>query len=279
MILTLAAIEDVDQTASICLDDESPKDSETGDSLRKTPITSGFASAFRHLRARGGIRSCFRGLGLSLAVTVAEMFLASLASVISPLKSTSLLHLSLVQFVSCMPLATWQMACVHRMIADKSPRTKHRRMVGYRYWPRIAPAAALFNSIVCVTTALSFFLAESASWVTISLDNPNIVVDVLFVTVINAFIANLLSLPAQIICIRVAASMLPEEDEAIVPFDPLFGGKVDPNVVDRSSLGIADAWKTFKWPARVRYLKLSFQVNGSYIALGALGSALALMLR
>ena len=39
--------------------------------------------------------------------------------------------------------------------------------------------------------------------------------------------------------------MLPDEDEAIVPFDRSFGGKVVPAILGGSGkLSIRDAWKT-----------------------------------
>ncbi|RJE16779.1 hypothetical protein PHISCL_10884, partial [Aspergillus sclerotialis] len=41
----------------------------------------------------------------------------------------------------------------------------------------------------------------------------------------------LLQIPATVTLVRVAASMLPEEDETIVPFDRTFGGKTTPAII------------------------------------------------
>ena len=68
-------------------------------------------------------------------------------------------------------------------------------------------------------------------------------------------------IPANVALKRVQASMLPEEDESIVPFDRTFGGKVIPEVVGGSGkIGMLTAWKTFDWNARVRLLKIYAKV-------------------
>ena len=70
-------------------------------------------------------------------------------------------------------------------------------------------------------------------------------------------IAVLVVIPAHVTLKRVQASMLPEEDEAIVPFDRTFGGKVVPEILGGSgAVSMFDAWKTFDRSARVRLLKL-----------------------
>ena len=53
------------------------------------------------------------------------------------------------------------------------------------------------------------------------------------------------------------ASLLPEDDEPIVPFDRTFGGKVVPAIIGGSGMiGMRDAWKTFDWNATVRVVKV-----------------------
>ena len=56
---------------------------------------------------------------------------------------------------------------------------------------------------------------------------------------------------------RLQASLLPEDDEPIVPFDRTFGGKVVPAIIGGSGMiGMRDAWKTFDWNAIVRVVKV-----------------------
>jgi hypothetical protein len=88
---------------------------------------------------------------------------------------------------------------------------------------------------------------------------------------IPALLAFIISIPARVIFIRVAASMLPEEDETIVPFDRSFGGKVHPQIVGGSGhIGLLDAWTTFDWAARVRFAKVLGKTIAIELALGLL---------
>lgn len=68
-------------------------------------------------------------------------------------------------------------------------------------------------------------------------------------------------IPANVALSRVQASMLPDEDETIVPFDRAFGGQVEPAIVGGSgAISFMDAWRTFDRPARARVVKLCFKI-------------------
>lgn len=71
----------------------------------------------------------------------------------------------------------------------------------------------------------------------------------------------LLQIPATVTLVRVAASMLPEEDETIVPFDRTFGGKTTPAIIGgQGKIGLVEAWRSFPWASRRRLLKLMLKV-------------------
>ncbi|KAF4972357.1 hypothetical protein F66182_17752, partial [Fusarium sp. NRRL 66182] len=81
----------------------------------------------------------------------------------------------------------------------------------------------------------------------------------------------LIQMPAEVTFIRVAASMLPEDDETIVPFDRSFGGKVTPEIVGgQGKIGIVDAWKSFSWGSRMRFLTVVGKVFLVQAGLGLL---------
>lgn len=70
-----------------------------------------------------------------------------------------------------------------------------------------------------------------------------------------------ITIPADVALKRVQASMLPEEDESIVPFDRTFAGKVKPEILGGSgAVSMFDAWKTFDRSARIRLMKLYLKV-------------------
>ena len=71
----------------------------------------------------------------------------------------------------------------------------------------------------------------------------------------------LVVLPAQVTLVRVQASVLPEEDEAIVPFDRSFGGKVVPESEGgKGVVGMLDAWRSFEWSSRLRLVGLYVKI-------------------
>jgi hypothetical protein len=187
-----------------------------------------------------------------------------------PIRSVPFVSSFLGEFGASMLWATWQMAWVHLVIADKSPRSTYRRMLGFRHWPKIAPAAALCNLLY----SAAFATAKLAGWIVMGIlsnrDSKNL--PRLIVTIILSIFLLLASLPARAVFARVAASMLPEEDDPIVPFDRTFGGNVRAESVGGSGkLGLADAWITFEWPARIRYLKIILRALAIEVALVVLG--------
>ncbi len=71
----------------------------------------------------------------------------------------------------------------------------------------------------------------------------------------------LLWIPASVVLTRVQASLLPDTEETIVPFDRSFGGKIVPEIVGGSgAIGIIDAWKTFDRSSWIRLLKAYVKV-------------------
>jgi hypothetical protein len=77
-----------------------------------------------------------------------------------------------------------------------------------------------------------------------------------------------LVIPANIALTRVQASLIPEAEETIVPFDRTFNGKVVPEIVGGTGVvGMLDAWKTFDWAARIRLVKAYVKVFAMQMAL------------
>lgn len=286
VIATLAVVEDSNPDTYVRLDCETSNDScgpnggeVTGASTTK-PITRGLRSAIKHLRARGGIWSYFRGFRMYLAFTGCDMGLSFLLPTFVPVTAHSLISLFLGRFVASMLLATWHMAWVHLVIADQSPKSSYRRMLGLRYWPKIAPAAALYNALMCATSSLPIAAAELSKWTVTNVSRPRHEELLAFLVkgILPAILFLVLSIPARAIFTRVAASMLPEEDDPIVPFDRLFGGKVKPATVggDSGHLSLQDAWTSFDRAARIRYVKVTLKVLAIEVALGVVGTLLVI---
>ena len=151
-------------------------------------------------------------------------------------------------------------------------------MLSFRHWPKVAPAAALFYFTSWVSGYLPIAVSDIAGWtVGISREfQDGEPLGMMVLAFLCRFSGVLLCLPARVIFIRVAASMLPEKDEPIVPFDRAFGGKVDPKVSGGEFLGIRDAWSTFRGPARISFVKIVLAGIGIQAVIAAVGAALML---
>lgn len=291
VIATLAAVEDTNPDIYVRIasnpDPIKPHDEEDAELATPTPpkpITSKLRTAVKHLRSRAGFWSRFRGMAMFMAYSGVIGFLSSLI----PISTTSFLgHVFVQSFLSVL-LATWQMAWVHIVISEPSPKRFYQRIPSYKTWIKIAPAAALQDVLTAAAFFLPMSLASFAGWFDSASDDvPPMVALYRFmgVTVIPAIVAFVISIPARVIFVRVAASMLPEEDETIVPFDRSFGGKVSPAITGGSGkIGLMDAWTTFDWAARVRFAKvvgktLAIEVAVVVLAALLLGGQVILMFK
>ncbi|KAJ5976388.1 hypothetical protein N7481_010095 [Penicillium waksmanii] len=282
VVATLAAVEDSNPDIYVRIDHQDPtkpldpNEPELADSARLQPITSGLRSTTKHLRARAGFWSRFRGLSIYLAFIFVDGFL----SLISTPTGSFLGHFFSQFFISLL-LATWQMAWVHIVISEPSPKRFYQRIPSYRKWIRIAPAVALETVLTYATFLLPMAVAQMAGWTEVAQDpnHPELnarrnFIRFLSIGVLPAILSLAVSVPARVIFIRVAASMLPEEDESIVPFDRSFGGKVEPEIVGGSGkIGLMDAWTTFDWNARVRFVKVVVKTAMMEIALMFVGAS------
>lgn len=183
---------------------------------------------------------------------------------ILPLSPDSFLGQFLTQTTLSVLLANLQLAWVHIVVSKPSDKRFYQRIPGWKSWVQIAPVAAFENITISTAFYLPLLMVQwFGGWdafveSTSSTASPaSAMGQVWAMTVIPSILSYLVSIPVQAIFVRVAASMLPEEDEAIVPFDRSFGGRVVPAILGGSGrLSIADAWRTFDRAARGRYLKV-----------------------
>ena len=276
VVSTLAVVEDTNPDIYVRIipspDPTKPTDENDPELLAPTPlkpITSKLRTTVKHLRSRAGFWSRFRGMSMFVAYTMARGFLSGFV----PVPTNSYLGQFVVQSVLSVVLATWQMAWVHIVISEPSPKRFYQRIPSYKTWIKIAPAAALQDVLTAAAFFIPMAIANFAGWLDVTGDQevPPIVAIYRFmgVSVIPALLAFLISMPARVIFVRVAASMLPEEDETIVPFDRSFGGKVRPAITGGSGkIGLMDAWTTFDWAARIRFAKVIGKTFAMEVALG-----------
>jgi len=240
--------------------------------VRNKPITASLRQTILHLRARAGFWSRFRGLSMYLVWNFVGAILISALSGASGKR----IYIALAAIVAETLLATLHMTWVHIVISQPSEKKWYQRIPSFRTWPKIAPAVALWaatNQIVAILPALVTGSFGSMK----HMNNPEYEPDKkdlyalgaqgLFGMVLLLTLFVLLQIPASVTLVRVAASMLPEEDETIVPFDRTFGGKTTPSIIGgQGKIGLVEAWRSFSWASRTRLVRLMLKVTLIVIA-------------
>lgn len=240
--------------------------------VKQKPITAKLRTAVKHITAQGGRFARFRGLHVSIIYHLIHSLIIQLftSSTSNPLIR------SCVVVATTIVLCRLQMTWTHIVIS--APSTKS-------WWRRFPSVAAGKNIIV--PTAVYAIACQAAVYVPGALfvtvhdqlrnpgaygGNPDTVqkmalVEMILVGFIAIGTVVLIVIPADVTLKRVQASMLPEEDETIVPFDRTFAGKVKPEILGGSgAVGMLDAWKTFDRSARIRLIKLYAKVFGIQVA-------------
>ncbi|KAI1628287.1 hypothetical protein EDD37DRAFT_302949 [Exophiala viscosa] len=234
--------------------------------VRNKPITASIRETILHLRARAGYWSRLRGLSMFLIWNMATGFLVGIIASIFH----SRLGVAFAAIVAETALATLHMTWVHIVISEASAQKWYQRIPSLKTWPKIAPAVALWATSNQVVHILPMLVCGSFGSLK-HMNNPEYQpgrkdlyavgaqgVMAMFLTIM-LFV--LLQIPASVTLVRVAASMLPEEDETIVPFDRTFGGKTTPAIIGgQGKIGLVEAWRSFPWASRIRLLKLMVKV-------------------
>lgn len=234
--------------------------------VRNKPITESLRQTILHLRTRAGYWSRFRGLSMYLVWNFAGGILISILSGASGVR----IYVALAAIVAETLLATLHMTWVHIVISEPSEKRWYQRIPSFRTWPKIAPAVALWATANQLVSVLPM-LATGAFGPMKHMHNPEYEpgkkdlyafgAQTVFGVLLMLALFLLLQIPASVTLVRVAASMLPEEDETIVPFDRTFGGKTTPTIIGgQGKIGLVEAWRSFSWASRMRLVRLMVKV-------------------
>jgi hypothetical protein len=236
--------------------------------VRQKPITAKICTTMRHLRAQAGPWSGFRGFSLALVYYKLHQLLFLLLSRFSSGLITEVVAYVMTSVALCGLEMTW----THIVISAPSTR---------RWWRRIPSFDRM--KVIIIPTAICAIAEQACLYVPLELFNAfglgpyaedpsllrnathqvqkEVIMKTSFVVLAPIVIGFLILIPATITLRRVQASMLPDEDEAIIPFDRTFGGKVQPVVAGGSgAVSMLDAWRTFDRGSRIRYLKLQAKI-------------------
>lgn len=267
-----------------------PIDVETSAIKQKT-ITSSIRDTIRHLHQIAGFRARWRGLALflcyNLAFSLISAFIGGLTFFL-PLFLSALVS----ALVASLVLARWSTAWTHIVISEPSAKPWYRRVPGWKSWKNVwlpivinSVTERLTYTLPALTLAAFELIPDAQGKMKGNKSAPLIIAQLFAVFAVGLVTYVALDLPSKVALVRVQASMLPEEDESIVPFDRSFGGKVVPAILGGSgAISFADSWRTFDREARFRVLKLVAKLVaveiGLHLAFGLIfGGELAIFLQ
>lgn len=185
-------------------------------------------------------------------------------------RQSSMLSRSFVSIITSIVLCRLQMTWTHAVISMPSTKPWWRRFPSLKAGKNIIlPTAvwALAQQVsIYIPGALFAIVLDTFQRPGIYGGNPQTIQKIALAQIFCVFLifvgtVILIVIPADVTLKRVQASMLPEEDEAIVPFDRTFAGKVQPKILGGTgAVSMLDAWRTFDKEARIRLIKLYVKV-------------------
>lgn len=284
IVTTLTMVESPSLTAYVPIqniEDEPPAYEEDGtpkpadESLVKTkPITSSLRMTINHLRERAGFWSRLRGLKVFIVMYLLRLVIVGMLSVL--FGNTFVIIFGTI--VAEVALANLHMTWIHVVISEPSTRSWWNRIPRPfgKTWKKIAPAVAIW-AVADQAVAILPMLVTGSFGVLKHMQDPDFdpgmkeaymtAAQLFFALVLMLLLFVVVEIPATVAMVRVAASMLPEEDETIVPFDRTFSGLVTPEIIGgQGKVGIAEAWKSFNWECRRRLLRTTLKIVAMFSA-------------
>ncbi|KAJ6099963.1 hypothetical protein N7467_001498 [Penicillium canescens] len=230
-------------------------------------VTNDRSLARRQLQSQKGFLSPYPGLDVFLVY----MLLAFVAMTMTrPIFATEEPRISLFilsRLFSGLLLTNLHTAWVHTVISKPNNKDIWQRIPGWREWIGVLPAASLDLTLpTCVhylTKTLMLFLREICTaamnhWfdeeIPSALERLGGMIFYIMPYASELFVSTM----TRAIYIRVAVSMLPDNDEPIVTFDRSFGGRARND--GRYCLSIFDAVRTMRFLNWYRYAKIVWEV-------------------
>lgn len=243
------------------------------------PITASIRRTYKLLRAANGWRGNFRGFWLAVLIFI----LSAIGTVV--LSAIPFVPGFVAGLIVALGLVQLQAAWVHTVIrATPSTVPVWRNLPPFRRTFEatsiptfISWAASVIPTIVSVLITHALKLDKYD--IRYPHDVPAYSHDMIWKTIVVFVVALVLvfglTIPANVILVRVQASLLPPDEDTVVPFDRSFNGTVEPAVVGgRSFVTIRDAFRTFSRASWKRvyllYIKfhvLSILINVVYLAI------------
>jgi hypothetical protein len=259
------------------LKDAKEEELESGPTItlvHQKPITSSIRGTIKHLVSQAGRLARWRGIKILFLYQFCVAIVAHVfKSVIPHIPG----RMAIVAALSGAALANLHATWTHKVISMPTNKRFMERLVPRSNWKLLAFPAAVEAS----ATYIAVYLIHGYCFL-VGLDQVNnedfakydgndwlsLVMKIISVIGISVATVLFIIIPALVTLIRVEASILPEDEDTVVPFDRTFGGKVVPKILGGTGcVSFLDAWRSFKWEARWRLIKLYIKCFFIFIAI------------
>jgi uncharacterized membrane protein YidH (DUF202 family) len=271
VVTTLCMIESPMAAITVSPSTQEPSDKEeeketlleTGPTItlvNQKPITSSIRGTLRHLVANAGRFARFRGFRIHAVYSLLSSVVAIFFSGALPMvPGQSIVAAGLSGAI----LANIHAAWTHKVVGMPTEKTLWQRIPAKSHWKTLALPATIHAVMPYISLYMTIGVAMLLGLHKLEQENMKTCAQwtglcVRFVALIIFSIACtlFLCLPAVVTLVRIEASILPEDQDTIIPFDRTFGGKVVSKLMGGTGIvGFLDAWKSFNWEARRRLIK------------------------
>ncbi|KAI7533161.1 hypothetical protein KC331_g13208 [Hortaea werneckii] len=257
------------------------------------PVTASIRSTIGLLHSVGGFRARWRGLGASILYHVLHGFVTNL---LASFLGFGLLGNALCYIFTSLALMRVHMLWTHSMIAHPTNKSRFARFV-----PRKQCRVLLLPTLVHAVAQQATFILPLAVAIAMGL-GPDMMASkphghpdsissddasphkqgcammlnllrLLAVPTTSIFVALAVLLPASVTLTRLEATLLPEDETTLVPFDreAIVSDDINPTVRGASRALFVQAWRSFDSAARLRLVKLYVKMVMAQLAVAFVG--------
>ncbi|KAE8334967.1 hypothetical protein BDV24DRAFT_15428 [Aspergillus arachidicola] len=227
-------------------------------------VTNSLRTTIYHLRTQVGNSFYLRGFALVLIHDIAR---DTILPGLLPVEGNSALKRDIRSLISVALLANLQVLWVHIVITKPSRKFLFQQLPSLNCWLRVIPTALLEFILrrlaVQITLFIELYLIRTVELIDFDLDlnNSHAAGHVYALAALPPRLVEFwLALPARVIFVRIAASMVPDDDELIIPLDP--------RLKSSAPVGMFDAWRRDSWARACKIQTRGFIAGTAIFLLG-----------
>ena len=249
--------------------------------IKQKALTSRFCAIKRHLKARGGRGSRFRGLPIYV---LNGFLLSTIMGLVSTIVSPEKITFKLLEVGAYTLLTPLELLWNHTILSEPSQKSWLQRMA-----PRSIVKKALFPTFLysCISLSSQGFIqgclklrVDPKAIPSTHESSQQMPLALLVLVLLGVFLFVAVQIPAEIAIVRVRASLLSAEEEPIIPFDRTFNGQVVST--EQGGSGMLDLWQAWTGCdmqtrlrvlgvlAKVVAMHVSWMLFGALVLLGEL---------